>query len=119
MRYEMRLTAYDVMDLVHISLTVSETHGPSDAATSTALHMITTARGRGLDDPRTWALEVLRTCDFHLSEKPPSVKSWGLPSGGDYTISGVAAPVENDKNRRRGVGRQGKSRSARKGSAQQ
>jgi hypothetical protein len=90
MRYELRVSAYDVMDLVHIAVTVSETNGPSDATASTVLHMITTMRGRGLEDPRSWAQEVLRTCDYHLSEKPPRVKSWGLPSGGSNTISGVA-----------------------------
>jgi hypothetical protein len=82
MRYELRVSAYDVMDLVHITVTVSESQGPSDAASSTALHMITTMRGKGLDEPREWALEVLRTIDYHLSETPPRVKSWGRPSGG-------------------------------------
>lgn len=90
MRYELRLTAYDVMDRVHLALTVTETQGPSDAASQTVLHMIGGMLGRGADDPRTWAQEVLRTADVYISEKPPSVKSWGLPSGGSNTISGVA-----------------------------
>lgn len=82
MRYELRITAYDVMDLVHISCHLQETHGPSDTASSTALHMITTTRGKGLTEPREYVNEVCRTILFHLSEKPPSSDRWGLPSGG-------------------------------------
>jgi hypothetical protein len=90
MRYELRLTAYDMLDLVHIVCHLEETGGPSDAASGTALHMVTTARGKGFTEPREWINEVLRTCLFHLSEKPPNVDAWGLPSGGPHTISGVA-----------------------------
>lgn len=82
MRYEMRLTAYDVLDMIHIVLNLQETHGPSDATSSTALHLITTARGKGLTEPREYINEVLTTVMWHLSEKPPSCDRWGLPSGG-------------------------------------
>lgn len=70
MRYELRITAYDMFDLVNVSVHLERTHGPSDAASETALHMITTARGKGLTEPREWVNEVLRTILFHLSEKP-------------------------------------------------
>lgn len=90
MRYEMRLTAYDMLDQVNITLHLEDTNGPSDAASSTALHMITAMRGKGLTEPREWVDEVLRTVQLHLNEKHPSTVAWVRPVGGSNTISGVA-----------------------------
>lgn len=90
MRYELRLTAYDMLDRVNIVCHLEETNGPSDTTSSTALHLICGMRGKGLTEPREWVEEALRTVLHHLSETGPQAVLWARPSGGRNTISGVA-----------------------------
>lgn len=59
MRYELRLTAYDVMDTVHVQVAIystdEHTMGPSElAGTST-----TTVLGTGESDQWQWARDAL------------------------------------------------------------
>lgn len=58
MWYQLRVTAYDVMDLVHISVSVS---GREDGALEIApvLSFSTDVRGEGIADPREWVRDAL------------------------------------------------------------
>lgn len=59
MRYELRLTAYDVMDQVHIAGTLYGTQeGPSDVRLP-ALMWTTAIRGTGQLDPAQWTTDTL------------------------------------------------------------
>lgn len=59
MRYELRLTAYDCMDTVHIAGTLSmTTQGPSEVSTP-ALSWTTSIPGTGQSDPREWTTDSL------------------------------------------------------------
>jgi hypothetical protein len=90
MRYELRINAYDCMDMIQCTLTVSESDGRPGSTTTTALHMVAGINGRGESDARDWAMDVLSVLRHRLSENPPESYVWGVPSGGVNTISGVA-----------------------------
>jgi hypothetical protein len=59
MRYEARLSAYDVMDQVHVGCNVRATEGELWAPAVEVLLVTTTIRGEGISDPREWLRDAL------------------------------------------------------------
>lgn len=59
MRYEMRLTAYDMLDSVVCSLVLLSTEQPDPIRWETVLSTATTIQGTGESDPREWARDAL------------------------------------------------------------
>ena len=59
MRYEMRLTAYDMLDSVVLSLILLDTADRPPEHWETRLALARTIRGEGVSDPREWARDAL------------------------------------------------------------
>ena len=59
MRYEARVTAYDVMDRVMVALVVLEAADVPQVSTTVVHRCTTTLRGEGESDPRQWAIDAL------------------------------------------------------------
>lgn len=59
MRYEARLTAYDVMDKVCVALLVLEAGDYPQASTTVVLRTVTTVPGIGESEPSEWARDAL------------------------------------------------------------
>lgn len=63
MRYEVRLTAYDMLDKVHVTARVVNTE-VWDSPGGPAFEYTLTFPGRGEEDPREWLRQVLRAISF-------------------------------------------------------
>lgn len=61
MRYELRLTAYDVMDQVWVSMSLHQSPDTPGQPSAPLLHWIGQAQGTGESDPRQWAIDALLT----------------------------------------------------------
>lgn len=59
MRYELRLTAFDVMDTVHISLLLVSDEKDPEGHAKQELHEVSSLTGEGISDPREWTRDVL------------------------------------------------------------
>lgn len=59
MRYEARLTAFDMLDQVHVALVVLEASDTPQVSTRVVLRSMTTVRGTGEPDPSQWATDAL------------------------------------------------------------
>lgn len=59
MRYEARVTAYDVMDKVCVALVVLEASDVPQVSTQVVLRTVTTVQGEGEADPSAWARDAL------------------------------------------------------------
>lgn len=59
MRYEARVTAYDMLDQVAIALVVLEAGDQPQISTRVVLRSMTTVRGTGGSDPSEWARDAL------------------------------------------------------------
>jgi len=59
MRYEARVTAFDMLDQVHVALVVLEAGAEPQASQAVVLRSMTTVRGEGESDPSLWARDAL------------------------------------------------------------
>lgn len=59
MRYELRLTAFDMMEQIHIVLGVFEDNGLSGVPHTLVARSVLTVQGTGESDPRQWTTDVL------------------------------------------------------------
>ena len=59
MRYEARVTAFDVMDQIHVALVVLEAGDAPQFSSSVVFRSVTTVRGEGESDPSLWARDAL------------------------------------------------------------
>jgi len=59
MRYEARVTAYDMLDQVAIALVVLEAADTPQVSTTVVLRSTTVVRSTGESDPREWARDAL------------------------------------------------------------
>lgn len=59
MRYEARVTAFDMLDQVHVALVVLEAGTEPQATQQVVLRSMTTVRGEGESDPTAWARDAL------------------------------------------------------------
>lgn len=59
MRYEARITAYDVMDLVWITCTLHSQQDVAEGAGTALVHVHTTVSGTGESDPMQWLRDAL------------------------------------------------------------
>lgn len=59
MRYELRLTAYDMLDTVAIATVVLEAGDMPQVSTRAVHRSVTTVRGTGESDPLQWARDAL------------------------------------------------------------
>lgn len=59
MRYEARVTAYDVMDKIMVALVVLEADDIPQVSTRVVLRSTTTLQGEGESDPCLWARDAL------------------------------------------------------------
>lgn len=59
MRYELRVTAFDMLDQVHIVLALMEDSDVPDVKRRTVVTRTTTVRGSGESDPSVWARDAL------------------------------------------------------------
>lgn len=59
MRYELRVTAYDVMDEVWVSTVLHQTPDIPSGPTELVWALSSTTAGTGVTDPREWARDAL------------------------------------------------------------
>lgn len=59
MRYEARVTAYDVMHQVQVTLVVYSNEGAEEGHYQPVLSITDTVAGEGQGDPREWARDAL------------------------------------------------------------
>jgi hypothetical protein len=59
MRYEARVTAYDVMDKVCVALVVLVAEDMPQVSSQVVLRRVTTVPGEGESDPSEWARDAL------------------------------------------------------------
>lgn len=59
MRYEARITAYDLMDRVQFTVAVYETAGAEEGHYRAVLTSTGSVQGEGISDPAEWARDVL------------------------------------------------------------
>lgn len=59
MRYELRIMAYDVLDSVHVSLTLYDTTLEDRPFGTPVVHTVATHRGTGEADPLRWTRDAL------------------------------------------------------------
>ncbi len=59
MRYELRLTAFDMLDQVHVSAACYATPDDPSSPTVLAMAMTTTVQGEGLSEATDWSREAL------------------------------------------------------------
>lgn len=59
MRYEIRVTAYDVMDSIHVALVLYGSEPALELSGEVVLTSTTTVRGTGESDPSEWARDAL------------------------------------------------------------
>jgi len=59
MRYELRLTAYDVMDQVQVTLSLFDTSRADLPGAGPVLHTVSLVRGMGEDSPSRWTIDAL------------------------------------------------------------
>lgn len=60
MRYEARVTAYDVMDSVHVVLNATDTTATPTNTVDMHLNLTVTVPGRGTDDISLWVRQALQ-----------------------------------------------------------
>lgn len=66
MRYELRLTAFDMMDQIHIAAGLYETPDDPEAPTRRVWARTATARSTGRSEATEWIREVLDTMQSAL-----------------------------------------------------
>lgn len=59
MRYELRVTAFDCLDQVHVAATLTATEDAGAPQPVTALQWTATSRGTGTVDPAAWVRAAL------------------------------------------------------------
>jgi hypothetical protein len=59
MRYELKVTAYDVLDQVHISVILRSSENDPESKPHTELQYVTTYAGEGITDPGAWVRDTL------------------------------------------------------------
>lgn len=59
MRYEVRLSGYDVLDQIWVTLTLHSQQDVAEGIGSALVHVSTTVLGTGEADPREWTRDVL------------------------------------------------------------
>lgn len=59
MRFEARLTAYDMLDQVAVALVILEAADTPQISTRVVLRSTTVVRSTGESDPREWARDAL------------------------------------------------------------
>jgi len=59
MRYEARVTAFDMLDQVHVALAIFEAGEAPQASNRLVVTRVTTVRGEGESDPILWARDAL------------------------------------------------------------
>ena len=59
MRYELRVTAYDMLDKVAVAIVVLEQGTMPQISTTVVLRSMTTVQGTGESDPSEWARDAL------------------------------------------------------------
>ena len=82
MRYELRLTAFDMLDQVHISAHLMMTPDDPGAPSVRVWAMTATTRSRGLSGATEWTREVLDTMIASLPKHESGPGDWAAPVGG-------------------------------------
>jgi hypothetical protein len=59
MRYELRLTAFDMLDKIHIVFTMVDSGDGVEVTHTVVLQRVTTVPGEGESDPSSWARDAL------------------------------------------------------------
>lgn len=59
MRYEARITAYDVLDSVHVAVVVFTAEDVPQVSTQVVARSVSTQRGTGETDPYQWTRDAL------------------------------------------------------------
>jgi hypothetical protein len=59
MRYELRMTAFDMMEDIHIVVGLYESSGVSGVSHTLVERRVLTVRGTGESDPIQWTTDVL------------------------------------------------------------
>jgi hypothetical protein len=59
MRYELRVSAYDVMDTIWINCVITSTDSLEKSPPTTVMHIAHQVQGIGESDPRGWLQDVL------------------------------------------------------------
>ena len=59
MRYEARITAYDMLDQITVAATLSSTDPRDDRTPEPLLRTVVSVPGEGITDPRIWLRDAL------------------------------------------------------------
>lgn len=59
MRYELRLTAFDMLDQVHVALVIVEASDTHQVSMQVVHRSVSTVQGTGESDPLQWARDAL------------------------------------------------------------
>lgn len=68
MRYELRVTAYDLMDMILVSVTLEETTKDDPPRRRIVLSEATYVQGRGESDPSAWVRSVVQALAQNLPQ---------------------------------------------------
>lgn len=82
MRYELRLTAFDMLDQVHVSMALYETPEQPFTPSTLAFARTATTRGVGRTDMRGWVVEALTTALHALDTGEAEPDATGPAPGG-------------------------------------
>lgn len=90
MRYESRITAYDCLDQVVISINVYGIDDDDPTRSTRRLHWGRQVRSRGETDPTRWILQLLEEAvrELHAGEKRRPLDD--APPRGPHTVTDVA-----------------------------
>jgi len=59
MRYELRVTAFDMLDQVNVAIVCLEASDIPQVSTTVVLRRVTAVRGTGEQDPEEWTRDAL------------------------------------------------------------
>ena len=93
MRYEMKMTAYDMFEDVLVGVRVWETTDPMSRSSTPVLELTAAVRGRGESDPSKWLRATLVALLEEERERRLSGAEAPSPMGVPHTISGIGDNV--------------------------
>lgn len=90
MRYEARLTAYDMLDQIQVSVVLYVTDDDDPTSTRKAFSYARQQPSRGESEPRLWVIQLLQEALRDLQATEKRAAHTARPPVGPHTVSGVA-----------------------------
>jgi len=90
MRYEARLTAYDMLDQINVAVVLYVTDDDDPTTTRKVLSFGRQQPSRGQSEPTAWVIELLQETLRELQATEKRAAHTARPPVGPHTVSGVA-----------------------------